>query len=220
MRKRWSIGLLLAVLLAGIGQAKGAILLDMERLEANAPVNIESQLSVAIDGVSGQASFEVMNEGPEPSFIDAIYIDDSAGVLDFGSAVLPLNWSPIASPAHLPGGGSVGFDTSFSTDADPSAAKNGIRPGESLEFLFSLTGGFGDVVTALASQELRVGMKVQGIRDKYSDTFVSVVPEPCTAIVWFLLASFGITVRWWWWRRRRAGEFVAFSGSCDALGSE
>ncbi len=134
--------------------------------------------------------FIFRNEGPIVSHIGDIYFDDEAGVLDDLLRIqnpTGVSLSEGANPANLPGGGSIlpTFTAGFSADADsPSGSgKNGVDVGESVGIFFSLAGSstYSDVLDALYSGALRLGLHVQGIGTSgESDGFVNtnVVPEP------------------------------------------
>ena len=110
-----------------------------------------------------------------------------------------VSFSPGASPSNLPGGNTIGFQTTagFSADSDAPAQPNGVNPGESLAILFDLVNGktYADVITALnlglaqgpsAVDSLLVGIHVQGFADGQSESFVTgppAVPAPGAAIL-------------------------------------
>jgi hypothetical protein len=174
----------------------------------------EAQLSVDVTDLgSGQVLFDFMNAGPDASSITDIYFDDGtllgiAGLVDADDNALGyygdagVDFSPGASPGNLPGGNTIGFvtTTDFLADSDPAVQPNGVNPGEMLEIVFNLQplGTFADVLSELASGELRIGIHVQGFSGGGSESFVNVpAPEPGTAILMGLgLTALSARRRW------------------------
>jgi hypothetical protein len=83
---------------------------------------------------------------------------------------------------NLPQGNNAvpAFDPDFSIINEPGSA-NGIQPGEILAVAISLTGSFQDVLNALASGTLRIGLHVQGLPNGGSDAYINnptAVPLP------------------------------------------
>ena len=74
----------------------------------------------------------------------------------------------------------------FLADSDPPVSQNGVSVGQSLGVVFSLQAGgtYADVISELATGELRIGIHVQGFTGGGSESFVNVpVPEPGTALL-------------------------------------
>lgn len=160
----------------------------------------EAQLAVELTDLgSGQVLFTFSNSGPAASSITGVYFDDGtllgiAGLIDsdddaLGSFGDPgVDFSQGASPPDLPGGNTVGFQTTagFLADSDPPVQPNGVNPLQTLGVVFDLQfgGTFADVVSELVSGELRIGIHVQGFASGGSESFVNVpVPEPGTALL-------------------------------------
>lgn len=152
----------------------------------------EAQLSVDVTSSSGGALFTFRNSGPLASSITDVYFDDGTllGIVSVydGPGVA---FSPAAKPWNLPGGADmpVPFVTTagFSADSDPAVQPNGVNPGESLGIFFNLQPGstYSDVLSQLASGELRIGIHVQGFTGGGSESFVNAapVPEPATMLL-------------------------------------
>ena len=160
----------------------------------------QAQLSADVSDLGGgQVLFLFSNAGPAASSITDVYFDDGtllgiAGLIDADDNALGpfgnpgVDFSQGASPPNLPGGNLIGFVTTagFLADSDPPAQPNGVNPLETLGIVFNLQGGgsFADIVSELASGELRIGIHVQGFQTGGSESFVNVpVPEPGTALL-------------------------------------
>jgi hypothetical protein len=159
----------------------------------------EAQLSAEVtDSGSGQVLFSFFNVGTERSSITDIYfdngpllalqsIDDSNPGVDFVVGARPLN---------LPGANNLtpAFQSTLrlSTSSAPPVYQNGVNPGESVGLLFQIKPlqSFGDVLAALGSGALRIGLKVQGFANGGSESFVNTpIPEPGTMVG---LCTFGL----------------------------
>lgn len=158
----------------------------------------EAQLAVEVTDLGGgQVLFSFSNAGPAASSITDVYFDDGtllgiAGLIDADDDALGsfgdsgVDFSQNASPPDLPGGNTVGFQTTagFLADSDPPAQPSGVNPLETLGVVFDLQfgGTFADIVSELATGELRIGIHVQGFATGGSESFVNLpVPEPGTA---------------------------------------
>ena len=155
---------------------------------------------------SGQVSFLFTNTGPLPCSICDVYFDDGS-LLGIASIINGPGVSfddEHVSPPDLPGGENLAppFETTegFAADSDsPGVMTNGVNPGEFLEILFDLQAGkvYADVLSDLASGELRIGLHVQAFADGGSESFVN-IPAPGA----FLLATLGIgCIRWFRMRK-------------------
>lgn len=169
---------------------------DFSAISDNSGVSgaLAGQFHVDVSEFLTYTVFTINNTGSIDSFIAQVYWDDTTSVL--GSlSVLPSNWGAPATPANLPGGADpmVNFFADFSTDADNPQPDNGIHTGETRAYGFSGS-SYADVVSAMTSGSLRVGLHVQGIGEGIdgcqniaglvcgeSDSFVT--PEPSSLLL-------------------------------------
>ena len=184
-----------------------AILYGFDNITNNNPADAaigEAQLSVDVtDQGSGLVLFTFSNTGPEASSITDVYFND-ASLFDFASLIDAddnpngylsdpgVDFSPYASPGDLPGGNNasppfVMAPASPSFDSDPDVQANGVNPGEFLGILFE-DASFTDVIAAINSLDLRIGIHVQGFASGGSESFVngngiSSVPEPAAMLL-------------------------------------
>ncbi|MEX2016023.1 MAG: hypothetical protein WD873_05245, partial [Candidatus Hydrogenedentales bacterium] len=121
-----------------------------------------------------------INGGPVDSTIANAYFGGSGMALlnTTSGVVVPTNWGIGSSPGQLPGGGT--FVASFAADANSPKPFNGIEEGESGAFQFNYAGGatFAMLMSALNSNNLRVGFHVISIADtaNYSDSYITNPP--------------------------------------------
>jgi len=168
--------------------------LSFYRISSNAAQNIEAQLHCVVSEVSSSTvSFKFTNLVGVSSSVSEIYFDDgpflqvAPTLFQFGTNFTGGG----ASPSNLPGGNTLSppFNATqiFSADAvgNPS---NGISTATDwLDMHFTLVSGtnFGDVVDALTTGALRIGLHVRAIGPgEESDSFVNVptvVPLPPSA---------------------------------------
>ena len=139
--------------------------------------------------------FLFTNTGANASSITDVYFDDD-GLLSSSGVVITesagVDFGQGASPGDLPGGNSVGFEVSagLSFDSEPPTQQNGVNPGEQLMLTFALISPFTffDVINAINSGQLQIGIHVQGFAGGFSESFVNnsggddtlnvTVPEP------------------------------------------
>lgn len=130
-----------------------------------------------------QASFTFHNDGPKACSIADVYFDDG-NLLGIASIINGpgVSFSQNASPPNLPGWDLLDpdFETTegFLADSDPPVQPNGVNPGEQLTVVFDLQPGstFLDVLNALISADLRIGIHVQGYDSEGSESFVNTEP--------------------------------------------
>jgi hypothetical protein len=173
-------------------------------VEDNSPADFSGQLFVSVSDQSqsggtigaNQVSFLFQNIGSLQSSITDVYFDD--GTL-LGIATV-VNSSGVAfsqggSPPEMPGGNTIGFETTagFLADSDSPAQPNGVNNTlagtEWVEIVFDLLGGvsFADTIAAInGGTDLRIGLHLQGLADGQSETYVNggpptLIPLPSTA---------------------------------------
>ncbi|MDD5459780.1 MAG: PEP-CTERM sorting domain-containing protein [Phycisphaerae bacterium] len=152
----------------------------------------ESQLFMDVIGNSPQTVlFRFRNTGPQTCTIAEIYFDDDSLLTLNQIQDTPgqIDFVQFAKPADLPGRNTLtpSFATSndLSFEAVSPAPKYGVNAGEQVELLFDLQSGYGNVINALRSGDLQVGMHVINFVDYNgaSESFVNEVPEPVTALL-------------------------------------
>ena len=177
-----------------------AYLYGFHRITNNAPDNVAGQLSVdVLDAGSNQVAFKFYNTAVISSSITQIYFDDGTlssfvSIADSDGAALGVDFEQGATPPDLPGGNSISphFDVTdnFKYSATNPPVAHGVNASsEWVEILFTLDTGkdFDDLIAAIVSGDLRIGLHVQGIpvaSGTTSDSFVNLVPTPAAA--WLL----------------------------------
>lgn len=148
----------------------------------------ESQMTLDVGFLDGQALFTFSNTGSSDAFIADIYfMYDAIDYLSFDSILNEsgVSFSEGARPRHLPAYHGL---PRFSVDADrKGSGKSGIDLDESLSILFDLNGAvFGDVLNAMNTGELIVGLHVQGIglNNQYSESLINTSAVPVPGAIW------------------------------------
>lgn len=198
-----------------------AVTYNFENVTANNIANVaagEAQLSVEVLAGPGanQATFVFHNVGSAAMSITDVYFDDGTllSIASISSSA-GVSFSQGATPASLPGGNTINFNTSaggafFSADSDSPIQPNGVNPGETLTIIFDLKNGQ-DVDDVIAAIELamanpgvdvvgglRIGIHVQGFANGGSESFVTGhVPDAGStiALLGLALSAFGLGVR-------------------------
>jgi hypothetical protein len=201
---------LLRIIFAGVvlmfSANASAVMLSFGCITNNSMTNCaagESQTSLEVtDVMNDQVLFKFTNSGPNASFISDIYFDNDngTGVGSTLASIASLDEStgvdfdfPINGNGDLPGGNTVNFNTTgtgamaLEAQNEPGAINGINNNGEMLGILFNLQMGqdFSDVVSELASGDLRVGIHVQGFSGGGSESFVN-APVPVPAAVWLM----------------------------------
>ncbi len=177
------------------GVIAGTVTFGFYGITSNDPADIpagQAQLFVDVaDPDAGRVLFTFRNIGPLPMSITDIYFDDGAllGIASITNGP-GVAFSQGASPGNLPAGNSISppFVTTagFLADSDPPSQPNGVNPNEWIAIAFDLQSGrtYGDVLSDLATGELRIGIHVQGFASGNSESFVNdpggQIPEPGT----------------------------------------
>jgi hypothetical protein len=138
---------------------------------------------------AGQVLFVFHNAGPIDSTITQIYFYDGT-LSGLASIYQPagVSFARDFTPGHLPGL-PPHPTASFDVDASNPAPQNGVNPGEKVGILFDLLDGvdYDDVLAAIGSQDLLIGMHVQSISTgSWSEGMIAVpgvvVPEPASIL--------------------------------------
>ncbi len=213
MKNKMQISLLAVITVSLMAVPAHAVMLNFFCITNNIAGDCtigQNQLTVDVtDPGSNQVLFTFANSGPAASSITQVYFDDGPlaeidGLIDADDLALGflgdpgVDFSQGAIPPELPGANSISppFVTSFppgdfSAGSDSPVQANGVNPDESLGILFDLGfGGLNDVIAALGSGELRIGIHVQGFAPDGSESFVNnpgppttPIPEPATLLL-------------------------------------
>ena len=160
------------------------------------------------DAYKSSFTFDVLNQGSSvlfkiknsgnaaaPSmFIRQVFFDDngylSNPVVNFGN-VGTVNFEDNNGNDQLPQGGN-NFTTDYAFSRDGGNG-NGVQAGETLGVRF--TGNYNNVIGALNSGALRLGIHVQGLPNGASDSYISTntqdTPEPLTMLAAGAAVGFG-----------------------------
>lgn len=172
-----------AAALVAASSASAGVVFGVDAVTANGVNSVifgESQLSVEVEaGAPGTVVFTVANTGPQASSVANVYFDDAAllsgGVVTNGPGT---EFSAGGSPNEMPAGNMVGFVSDFRFTASNPKTVGGVNPGEWVSFTFNLAGGssIADVIAAMNSGALRVGMHVIGFANGQSESFITPAP--------------------------------------------
>jgi len=172
-----------AAALVAASSASAGVVFGVDAVTANGVASVlagESQLSVSVaEGTPGIVIFTVANSGPAASSVANVYFDDNA-LLSGGSVIngAGTNFESGGSPGSMPGGNAVSFVTDFAFAARNPKPSNGVNPGESVSFSFKITSGnsISDIIAAMNSGSLRVGMHVIAFANGQSESFITPAP--------------------------------------------
>jgi hypothetical protein len=139
--------------------------------------------------------YNLVNTAAPDMFIRQVFFDDNNYLSDpwpnignFGT----VDFSGGASNAQLPQGGN-NFTTDYAFSREVPGNGNGIQGGEKLGVSFQ--GNYANVVTALNSGALRLGIHVQALPGGASDSYISSntqdTPEPLTMLAAGAAVGFG-----------------------------
>ena len=122
--------------------------------------------------------------------VTRIFFEDRAGVLgDSPSIASSSNGVSFVrnDGANLPGGNRISFEVESAFTAAPPPSFYGLDPGESIVFLFGQT-VYSNLVSSIASGQFRIAAHVQeiGVCREDSAAFVTVIPEPTSAVLGLL----------------------------------
>lgn len=140
----------------------------------------EAQLRMDLDAENGNVCFTFYHDGTEDATIAGVYFDDDISVL---GSLDSLTWSSgvefveDGSPPVLPAGNELdpAFDVTSRFNATPPPSDHGVDPGEWLKICY--VGDYGNVVSALGSGDLRIGLHVISFENGGSESFI-LVPAP------------------------------------------
>lgn len=205
-----AVAFAVAALLASASSAEAAVSYSFTGVSNNNATNTsigEANLSMLVsDNGGGFVRFDFFNSGPEASSITDVYFDDAVDPSLFVTPIHEIinssgvSFSEGASPRDLPSGGDFDATRGLTADSDtPMLTANGVNPGETLGVVLQLDNGhsYGDVLTALSDESLRVGLHVQAFANGGSESFINTpggsppaVPEPSTLAIFGLGALF------------------------------
>lgn len=177
---------------------------------SNASVGSQLKVDVIDPGWGNQVRFEFTNTGTKAGSITDIYFHDASNILaSFGwvQNQTGVNFVAGANPATLSGGSAVGFVTDTVLNTESTSTAYGVNPGEKVGITLNLGAGkmFSDVVAAISTGAIRMGVQMTGFTYLGSESFVNtttntspvpVTPEP-SALALGGLACLGLL------RRRR-----------------
>ena len=164
---------------------------NFTQITSNGNAPVASQLLVDVTQSGSNVLFKFTNSSVIASSITDIYFDYgntnlftsvSNNALGAAGQSAGVNYTDGATPPNLPAGNTIGFTADASGDSAPPVPANGVNAaGEFAAFLGALgiTSSFGDVIAALDSNALRIGLHVQAIGNlDGSESFVNAPNRP------------------------------------------
>jgi hypothetical protein len=147
------------------------------------------------DAGSGKVRFQISNAANNGS-IGSVYFENTGSLLS-NMLVNVGNVGNVkfknSSPGNLPQGNKINFNEVFAAKFNGGGSKR-IDAGESLGITFN--GNFSNVISALQTEDIRVGIHVQELPCDQSDSFVSyggtAVPEPISILGSGAALGFGV----------------------------
>ena len=144
----------------------------------------EAQITLEVTDLGGgSVDVTIANAGADALSIANVYFDGAilSGITAINDDPNDVVFALGGAPVVLPGGNSLSppFSVDFLVSAANPAPFRGINPGESLSLTLAIADGFdfADVVAALGSGDLRIGMHAIAFGSGGSESLVT-IPEP------------------------------------------
>lgn len=147
----------------------------------------EAQFSLEVIDGGALVEFLFGNSGPDAVVMTNLYWDDDANALNslnsYSAPTAGVDYSGgSATPGHLPGASPSDFQD-FSIEPNNPKPQKGLSPGENVSIFFTATTSYLDVIEALNSGDLTVGVRAQSFTSGGSEGFVTNgTPTPPTGI--------------------------------------
>jgi hypothetical protein len=190
---------LIAVVVPQTGFASTITTFTFDAITLNNEVDVaigESQIFLDVVDLGGtEVELLLRNTGPDNASITDVYIEDSLGLLGDLTSITSsdgVDFSLGASPGNLPGGEDYSFTATetLTTSSNPPTQPSGVNPDEWLSLVFTVSDGitYDDLIAALLTADLRIGVHVQGFDSEGSESFInSPSPVPLPPAAWAFL---------------------------------